>query len=210
MEFMDSATREEYLTLFPSKKLEWLRHYSLGLERGEALQGIHKLLIDLELEERQYTAMEPRQLTNSLEFDVLITDITEADFSRIGEEFEVSRLSQAFAVGTFPVTGVVYGSSHRIFVPLVMKKRNNLVHLLFLVDTGSPNTYLSEDSLAALGHSDTIPSDTLVEINGVGLTVYPSRGQFSNVGLLGQDFFTSFGAMMNINYKKKVVTIAEC
>jgi hypothetical protein len=210
MEFMDAATKGEFLKLSPNKKMELLRQHSLGLERGKALHEMQKLLFDLEAEERQYTAMEPRQLTNPLEFDVVITDINEADFSRIGEEFEVSRLSAADTVGTFPVTGIVYGSSHRTFVPLVVKKRNILVHLLFLVDTGSPNTYLREDSLTALGHTESIPSGTLVEINGVGLTVFPSRGHFANVDLLGQDFFTSFGAMLSINYKKKEVLITEC
>jgi hypothetical protein len=154
--------------------------------------------------------MEPRQLTNPTEYDVSITDITEADFSRVGEELGVSRLSAADASGTFPVTGIVYGSSHRVFVPLVVRKRQNLVNLVFLFDTGSPNTYLREDSLIALGHTEAIPFDTLVEINGIGLTVFPSRGLFANVDLLGQDFFTSFGAMLNINYKKKEVVIAEC
>lgn len=209
MEFIDPAAKEDYLKLSPSKRIEWLREYSLRFERGEALKGVQKLLIDLEMEERQYTPMEPRQLTNPLEFDVLISDITEADFSRIGEELGVSRLSAADVIGTFPVTGIVYGSSHRVFVPLVVRKRQNLVNLMFLVDTVSPNTYLREDSLIALGHTESIPSDTLVEINGIGLTVFPSRGHFANVDLLGQDFFTSFGAMLSINYKKKEILIAE-
>jgi hypothetical protein len=54
-----------------------MRQHFLGLgERGKALQEMQKLLFDLEVEERQYTTMEPRQLTNPLEFDVVITDIT--------------------------------------------------------------------------------------------------------------------------------------
>lgn len=209
MEFIDPAAKEDYLKLSPSKRIEWLRKYSLRFERGDALLGVQKLLFDLETDERQYTPMEPRMLTNPLEFDVLITDISEADFSRIGEELGVSRLSTADVIGSFPVTGIVYGSSHRVFVPLVVKKRQKLVNLMFLVDTGSPNTYLREDSLIALGHTEAIPSDTLVEINGIGLTVFPSRGHFANVDLLGQDFFTSW-AMLSINYKKKEVLIAEC
>ena len=209
MEFIDPAAKD-YLKLSPSKRIEWLREYSLQLASGEALKGVQKLLFDLETVERQYTPMEPRQLTNPLEFDVLITDITEADFARIGDELGVSRLSATDAVGNFPVNGIVYGSSHRVFVPLVVRKKQKLVNLVFLVETGSPNTYLREDSLIALGHTEAIPSDTLAEINGIGLTVFPSRGHFVNVDLLGQDFFTSFGATLTINYRKKVVLIAEC
>lgn len=208
MEFIDPAVKEDYLKLSPSKRIEWLREYSLRFERGEALKGVQKLLIDLEMEERQYT-MESQQLTNPLEFDILITDITEADFSRIGEELGVFRLSAADVIGSFPVTGIVYGSSHRVFVPLIVRKRRNLVNLMFLVDTGSPNTYIRKDSLIALGHTESIPSATLVEINGIGLTVYPSQGHFVNVDLLGQDFFISFGGMLNIDYKKKEVLMAE-
>ena len=210
MDFIDPAAKELYLKLSPSKRTEWLREYSLQLETGEAIKGVQKLLFDLEMEERQFTPMEPRTLINPLEFDVLIRDITEADFSRIGEELCISRLSTADVMGSFPVTGIIYGPSHRVFAPLVVRKRRNLVNLTFLIDTGCPNTYLREDSLIALGHTEAIPSDTLVEINGVGLTVFPSRGHFANVDLLGQDFFTSFGAKLSINYRKKEIMITEC
>ena len=44
--------------------------------KGEAFTEVQKLLFDLEMEERQYSAMEPRQYSLSNEFDVLINDIT--------------------------------------------------------------------------------------------------------------------------------------
>jgi hypothetical protein len=207
MEFIDPISKIEFLKLFPSQRLKWLREYSRGLGNEEALKGVQKLLFDLELEELQYSSLEPRSSTNPHEFDVLVNDINGHDFSRIGEEPGISRLSAVNSVGSFPLIGIIYGTSNKVFVACIVKKRDIIVQVIFLIDTGSPNTYLREDSLAALGHSDAIPSDTLVMINGVGLTVFPSRGHFSNVDLLGQDFFTSAASVLTIDYKTKEVLV---
>ena len=165
----------------------------------------------LDLEEREYSALESRQRTNPKEYEVLVKDINESDFKLIGDEFGVHRLQTTDSAGTFPVGGVIYGSSHRIFVPLIVRKRNNVTSVLviFLVDTASPSTYLREDTLIALGFSESSPSETLVKINDVGLTVFPSRGNFINVDLLGQDFFISVGALLTVNYMTKDVKITQ-
>ena len=87
----------------------------------------------LELEEREYSALESRQRTNPEEYDVLVKDIHEADFKLIGDEFGVHRLQTSDTAGTFPVGGVIYGSSHRIFVPL-MGRFKVVCCLIFLTE----------------------------------------------------------------------------
>lgn len=207
MEFLSEAHREKYFKLSPSKRIPWLKEYCLGLGQGDALNSAQKLLHDLEIEERGYSALESRQHTNPHEFDVLINDINESDLQLIGDEFGVHRLQIVDSVGTFPVDGVIYGPSNRIFVPLTIQKRNICIVVIFLLDTLSPSTYLREDTLIALGFSESIPSATLVKINAIGLTIFPSRCNFINVDLLGQDFLVSVGALLTVNYPAKEVKI---
>ena len=142
-------------------------------------------------------------------FDVLINDINESDLHLIGQEVGITRLSIADSVAPFPIKGILYGDSQRIFIPAVITKKSINVHVLFLIDTGSPNTYLREDTLMTLGFTAVIPSGTLVKINNVGLTVHLSRGHFANVDLLGQDFFISLGALLTVNYKRKEVIVTQ-
>ena len=156
--------------------------------------------------------MEPHQFISPHDFDVLITDINDSDFVAIGEEFGVDRLSPAdlnTLRNFFPVQGIIYGACNRLFVNLVVTKRSVSRNVLFLVDPGSPNTHLREDTFEALGCTESTPSDMLVKINNVGLTVYLSRAHYANVDLLGQDFFVSVGAQMTINYRAKSLLIEQ-
>jgi hypothetical protein len=212
MEFLNENEKEVYSKLSPSKRIPWLKDLSLGFEKGENLSKIQDMLLVLEEEDRQFSVMEPRQFISPHDFDVLITDIKESDFIAIAEEVGVVRLSPANIEPPetyFPVQGIIYGGCNRLFVNLVVTKRSTCLNVLFLVDPGSPNTHLREDTFAALGYTGSTPSDALVKINNLGLTVYLSRAHYSNVDLLGQDFFVSLGAKMTINYREKSLLIEQ-
>ena len=79
-----------------------------------------------------------------------------------------------------------------------------MVNTLFLVDTGSPITFLRPDTLAALGFRKGIPvgAPVRVIIHGMYLYVSVSHGHFANVDLIGQDFFVAAKAHLVIDYKK--------
>lgn len=59
-----------------------------------------------------------------------------------------------FPSPAFPVNGVLYGSFSRFMIPLVCQRAKKsdaqIVNIWFLVDTGSPHTYLSDKSLKAV------------------------------------------------------------
>lgn len=78
----------------------------------------------------------------------------------------------------------------RIFIPLIVTKREISIIVLFLFDTTSPSTYLRTDTLMALGFTDTTPLSTIVDIHGMSMNVHRSQGNFENVDLLGQDFMS--------------------
>jgi hypothetical protein len=207
---MDEATKRDYLKLTPTKRLDFLKRYALSLPAGTQLSEVQTMLFRLECDERKYESqLEAHQFVPPSEYDVFILDITDDDLARVSIELcGLERLSIATDAGSFPARGMIYGGANRVFVSLVVSKRTSSVHVTFLVDTGSPNTHLRKDTLEALGFKESIPSNTVVHINGIGLTVYPSRSHFENVDLIGQDFFIGW-AVLNIDYCSKEVIIAR-
>lgn len=172
----------------------------------EFYAGLNKILHDLEDEDFKYSAMESRSVHVPKQFDVLITDITEADLTNIGNEPGAPRLSVAaeFKPSSYPIYGIIHGTTLRVFVPLIVC---HYIPVPFLFATGSPNTYLREDTMRALGMVENIPSDTMVQINGIGITVYRSRGHFKNVDLIGQDWMSFLGASVKMDYRTQTVEV---
>lgn len=179
--------------------------YKSGEARDGRFEAVDSILIPL-LEVRRavpispLSAMEPITLSAEA-FDVLMTDIKEEDFSTIGMDLGVERLSLALSDGPFPVAGTIFGANHRIFVPLTVRHtRGCAVNVLFLLDTGAPTSFLRRDTLAALGYTDTVPSTANVYIQGVKVAVGVSHGHFANVDLLGQDVMIRMGAKLMVDY----------
>ena len=193
-------------SLSPQKRIDWLRKYAYKMEDGigysDQLARLQNIIANLMNEEREHdNPMEPAEaviLPN--EYDVLISDITDSNLASIGNELEIRRLSTAEYIPQPQVRGIMFGSCCRIFLPLIVKKRSIAINVLFLYDTGSPSTYLREDTLRALGFAETTPTETNVELHGQTMTVYLSRGHFENVDLLGQDFMTRARGVVSINF----------
>ena len=143
-------------------------------------------------------------------YEVLITDVQDHDLRSIGDHLGVHRLSVAEKKhATLPVHGIMRGISVHMFVPLVVSFRDTCVNVLFLIDTGSPNTYIRTDTLERLGFKDHIPCDLNVEIQGTTLTVYLSHSHFANVDLLGQDFMTQRSVRTIADYRRKTIVLEE-
>ena len=143
-------------------------------------------------------------------YDVFITDISEADLAHLGRDhFGFERLSRAAAADAhFPARGVIYGANKRVFVPLAVRHSSGaLVRVIFLLDTSAPSSFLRDDTLRALGFTDTVPSAPNVFIMGYKLSVGISHGHFANVDLLGADFLFRAGATVTVNYAALECTI---
>ncbi len=147
------------------------------------------------------------------DFDVLLTDIKDSDIMLIGEELEHANLSDAVDDASFPVDGTFYGDYLRVFVALTVRKKtnksDNCKWVLFLLDTGSPFTFLTHDTLRHLGFTESIPGVTQVLINGESLAVSPSHGHFHNVNLLGQNFMRAARLNVRLDYVKGSVRMAR-
>lgn len=143
-------------------------------------------------------------------YDVLITDILEADVQAIGHALGHANLSPALPEATeWPVVGELWGEYRRPFVALPVRRREAACWALFLFDTGSPYTYITREVFDALGIRDTIPNACNVFINGIMLSVAPSHDRFQNVNLLGQNFMHAAQGLVAIDYRQGVVRLTR-
>lgn len=102
----------------------------------------------------------------------------------------------------------IYGPTLRVFVPMIVRKGHVNINVHFLFNTASPNTYLREDTMRALGIADSSLTDPMMLlINGIGITVYRSRGHFENVDLLGQDWMAFLRARVLLDYGSKTAQV---
>ncbi|ORY53038.1 hypothetical protein BCR33DRAFT_711428 [Rhizoclosmatium globosum] len=128
--------------------------------------------------------------------DFLLTDITSKELRNIAETMEVDYLGPATFPGTFPVVGIIKYQNHRLMVSLVCRRRTSKdapsVNIIFLIDTGSPVTYLGHEAMEALiGQDSHVPQSLYVNIhseNVVQAHLSPNSSHFANVNVLGMDF----------------------
>ena len=101
--------------------------------------------------------------------DLLLTDITAEELLNIAESLGVEYLGKAEFPGVFPVNGSVEGVNKRLMFNLVCKRQSRSpspsINVVFLIDSGSPVSYLSENAFKALLPPDSnIPESLKVRI----------------------------------------------
>ena len=144
-----------------------------------------------------------------LEFDVLLSDINEADLYMIAEMQGGKYLNVSNGVPIFPVEGLVMGLNRRYMVNLLVRRRyaHSFKNVVFMVDTGSPYTFLSKSAMEAMvGLGGNVPAMLRVEIHGdQSMVCYlsPSDKSFADVNLLGMDFLEMKGAQIVTDWPQK-------
>ncbi|EPZ36720.1 hypothetical protein ROZALSC1DRAFT_31759 [Rozella allomycis CSF55] len=88
-----------------------------------------------------------------------------------------------------------------------------VVKIIFLVDTGSPVTYLSKDAIEALigKKSENLPSSIHVLIQQQEIAVEchmsPEKSYFADVNVLGINFLSKLGLTMSMDFKMDQFTL---
>ena len=130
------------------------------------------------------------------EFDLLLPDI-EAEMIRKMEIDGVKHLSPADEIIISPsnptatMNGITFADDLRVFVRAVLSAKGKSTNVFMLVDTSSPYTFLTEETIKAVGvtlHGRPDDQEGYLLISGYGLIVRASKGGFKDVNVLGTDF----------------------
>jgi hypothetical protein len=149
--------------------------------------------------------------------DLLLTDITSHVLkNEVSKELNVSYLHPVDMipeVGT-TVYGSIHGVNHRLLVNLVCRRRRrqgspkaeySSYNIIFLVDTGSPVTYICAEAMHALigptAATNPLPSSLHVALqSGKYITechLSPAESKFSDVNVLGMDVMIRTAMKLN-------------
>jgi hypothetical protein len=146
------------------------------------------------------------------DFDVLLTDMAESDLHLMAQLEGVGYLNVSNAEPLFPVEGLIMGAHRRFMVNLLVRRRaaaysDNYRNVIFMVDTGSPYTFLSAAAMSALvGPDKNVPSMMRLEIHGnqsIVCYLSPPDKHFAEINLLGMDFLEMKRAQLDVDWTQK-------
>ena len=142
--------------------------------------------------------------------DMLLTDLTEKMlYDEIAKKLGVSYLADSQQSSVQEVAGIIIGKNERLMVPLIVEIKKKRKIVIFLVDTGAPDTYLSRNVLDSMGYEigDTEVSG---KINGIHHMMQISPKLVNNVeshlhevNLLGGVFLRQCEAKLMVDYGLK-------
>jgi hypothetical protein len=144
--------------------------------------------------------------------DMLFTDITAEELLKIAELLGVDYMGPAAEFpGSFPTSGLIFGNNKRLMVSLSCCRNRNdskAINIIFLVDTGSPNTFLCEKAMEALVGKPGCNIGTMMNVmihsdNVITCHLSPHDKHFSDVNVLGMDFLSENMLSLLMNYKQK-------
>mmetsp|Transcript_35837 Transcript_35837/g.86433 ORF Transcript_35837/g.86433 Transcript_35837/m.86433 type:complete len:203 (+) Transcript_35837:77-685(+) len=137
--------------------------------------------------------------------DMMLMDVTsEKLHGEISENLGVTYLSQVASPEhqVAPLFGQLYGLNGRLMVNVEtrrMSRRGSQIqyprfNVIFLCDTGAPNTYLCEETLnIMLGNPENIPSSMhihLANFPAVQAYLSPKNGHYADVNVIGMDLMS--------------------
>ena len=142
---------------------------------------------------------------------LLLTDVTQKILNtRIAPELGVRYLSASKAENaSFPVTGIMFGLNRRLMVNLLVRRKvsHKFLNILFLVDTGSPVSYLCDEAISALiGKDNALPKFINVCVQGDQVLEFhlsPQDGHFHDVNVIGMDFLATHRLSIKICYRQR-------
>jgi len=151
------------------------------------------------------------------EYDVLVSDIDEAELEKLGERKGIKHLSPgSFDSPAFPVKGYIHGLNNRYMIPLICRRSEKpsarIVNVWFLVDTGSPHTFLTEKAVDAIFGPGTTPFrdvDLSIQDENSTIECYLSHDHFEQVNILGTSAMLLLELSIHVNWKKRTFFLVK-
>ncbi|CAG8684494.1 27737_t:CDS:1, partial [Dentiscutata erythropus] len=107
------------------------------------------------------------------------------------------------------VTGIIYGYNIAIFVSLPVKVKHQVKNVHFLIDTGSPRTYVCGevyDSFKITVNNSTVPR-VLINSKPIFAHLSPNESHFTDINVLGSEYLKLTGARLFANYEDEDISI---
>ena len=196
----------------------------------KSAKGCQRLLVSYPLPMQDYFSfhqflgksfgMDSKQLTRSREClfsklegydpsvsDILLTDLTEKLlYDDIAKLLGVSYLADTQKPYAKEVSGIIYGKNERLLISLVVEIKNKRKDVIFIVDTGSPFTYISRNVLDSMGY-EAGGGNVVGKINGEKfiLQISPKfteenkTSNFHELNILGMVFLRQCLADISVN-----------
>lgn len=155
--------------------------------------------------------MEDDQYVSPKQQDLLLTDVKEEDLKlSIASELNIGFLSEPSDSPKWPLEGILFGHNYRPFVCMQVKRKSITKNVFFLVDTGSPHTYLSKTTIDALGVQDVIPENFSVDIHGIkaNVNMSPIGSHYQDINVLGSDSLSRHRLVLQADYVNLIVKIS--
>ena len=143
------------------------------------------------------------------DFDVLLTDMAESDLHLMAQLEGVGYLNISSAKPSFPAEGLIMGAHRRFMVNLLVRRRtgSDYRNVIFMVDTGSPYTFLSAAAMSAMvGPEKNVPAMMRLDIHGdqsIVCYLSPPDKHFAEINLLGMDFLETKRVQLDVDWQQK-------
>jgi hypothetical protein len=91
------------------------------------------------------------------------------------------------------ITGIMYGSHLHLFCAMTIMIKDKIKMVIFLVDTGSPTTFISGEVLHSFGMEVADPKNDYinVNINNRRARAMMSRSHFEDICIIGMSFLNA-------------------
>jgi hypothetical protein len=140
--------------------------------------------------------------------DVLISDIDSSDLhERVSQQLNKKYLSDT-TQELDDVEGMLFGDFYRLVGTMTLNIKGKIKNVHFLVDTGSPRTYICNEVLKSYNLFLGNPNDPfMVRLNKRRIAVKVSSDRFEDLNLLGTDFLYTNNARLFVDFEEKRFTI---
>jgi DNA-binding protein Fis len=149
---------------------------------------------------------------NPLLYDVLLNDVRASDLrENVAKQLKVDYLSVFEGEnGSNELHGVIFGAHSRPMLSAVVhRSSSNKRNVTFLLDTGSPQTYITAEVIEAIGiqQQSLTGSPFKIKINNRVVLAAQSCNHFADVNLLGADFLSANECDVRLDYQNKKFTV---
>lgn len=144
-------------------------------------------------------------------FDIPLLDIHSREIREvISKKLKIKYLSDSNHTEVKEANGTMFGPYFRIFVSLPVKIKHEVKNVHFLVDTGSPKTFICKEVYGSF-KATTLNSSAhrvLINNNPTIALLPPINSHFTDVNLLGTEYLKTFDARLIVDFENEYVSLS--